>query len=209
MDILFGIGFGLGLVFVLPVLLILLLVFVYVRAQRGQSFDVGTGLTLYASTLLGISAVIVAIGLGLLLTAVMAQIDEDYTYGGLNDFSGESFDSPSSGSRQERDSATGLGLVVAGGITASLHIWLRAALRRKERLDDGAEGAVETVMAFLFGVIAVVLIGSVFRETFRRAIADDSSISPGDTVAQMWAFIALWALYGLQVLNRARIIGRA
>ena len=209
MEILFGLGLSFGLIFAIPALLLLFIAFVYVRAQRGQGFDIGTGLTLYASTLLGLSAVVVAVGLGLLLTALMAQIDEDYTYGPEFSSSFEGDVRGASSSRQERDSAAGLGLVVAGGITASLHIWLRAALRRKERLDDGAEGAVEVVMAFAFGLVAVLLIGSVFHDSFERAIADDSSVSPGGTIAQMCAFIALWALYGLQVLNRARVISRA
>src|SRR5688572_22140977 len=85
MDGFFGIGllFALivGVVFLVPAVFILAVAFVYVRQQRGQTVDIYTGVSAYTVILIGLGAVLLTLGVARMLTAIMAEIDADYTYG--------------------------------------------------------------------------------------------------------------------------------
>lgn len=208
MDIFFGIALAVFGIVLIPIVAILAGVFAYVRAQRGRPVDINSGLTAYAVILLGAAAIVLTAGVASLLTAVMAEIDEDYTYGefGRGGFpafdNNDSFQPPDlEDNRQKEDVANGLALVATGVLAGAAHILLRAYLRDRGNFDPGVEGAWDVLMALIVGLALLVLIGTVFSETFERAIVDDNTNSPGDSIAAMWAFAVLWAVYAWRALR--------
>lgn len=227
MDGLFGLGLAfaliIGLVFIVPAVFILTIAFVYVRQQRGQPVDIHTGVSAYTVILIGLGALLITLGVARLLTAIMAEIDGDYTYGTANlfneDIFGDGFDDDFAGSqggsdssavdnRQEDDVAQGLALFVAGAIAVALHIWLRGWLAGGARFDRGVEGAWDTLFALLIGLAAVAIVADMLSDTFTRAITDDDTSAAGQTIAEMIALLALWAVYGYRALSHAGLARR-
>lgn len=210
----FGLTFALlgGLAVLIPAVFILAVAFVYVRQQRGQPVDITTGVSTYAVILIGLGALLVTFGVARMLTAIMAEIDADYTYGvptfaseefGFQEFDGETLDT---GDRQERDVATGMALFVAGALAVAAHIWLRGWLAGQGRFDRGVEGAWDTLFALLVGAIAIFFVAEMFSETFGRAIADDETSAAGSTIAGMIAVLALWAVYAYRALTHTGLL---
>lgn len=208
MDLL-GVGLLLIVgVFAFPAVFILVVAVAYVRMQRGQRVDISTGASAYTVILLGASALVLTAGVASLLTALMGEIDFDYTYGESSEFGGDFFDgdSPSGfGSdedqRQEQDVATGLGLVIAAVLAGAFHFWLRSWLKDRGSFDSSVEGAWDTFVAIAIGVVVLVLVSQVLNETLSRAIVTEEGSSPGGTIAAMIAFIPLWAAYGYRTLR--------
>ncbi len=217
MDGFLGVGLAfaliLGLVFIVPATFILAVAFVYVRQHRGQPVDITTGVSAYTVILTGLGALLLTLGVGQMLTAIMAEIDDDYTYGtqalGFDDGFFDDLDAlgdETTGDRQERDTATGLALFVAGAIAIAVHIWLRGWLLGQARFDRGVEGAWDTLFAILIGLTAVALVAQMLTETFGRAIADDDTSATGRTIAQMAAVMGLWLVYGYRALGHTGLL---
>jgi hypothetical protein len=147
-----------------------------------------------------------------MLTALMAEIDGEYTYGtaglGLDDVVDDldEFSERGTGERQERDTATGLGLFVAGAVAIAVHVMLRGWLLGHARFDRGVEGAWDTLFAVVAGVAAVVLVGQMLSETFGRAIADDDTTATGQTIAQVAAVMGLWLVYAYRALGHTGLL---
>ncbi len=211
-DMFFGIGLVLGLLAALPAVFVLAVAFVYVRQQRGQPVDITTGVSAYTVILIGLGALLVTLGVGEMLTALMAEIDGDYTYGtaglGLDDVFDDldGFGDLGTGERQERDTASGLALFVAGAAAIAVHIMLRGWLLGRARFDRGVEGAWDTLLAILAGVAAVALVAQMLSGTFGRAIADDDTTATGQTIAQMLAVLGLWVVYGYRALGHTGLL---
>ena len=220
MDSFFGVGLAIGLivglVFLIPAMFILVVAFVYVRQHRGQPVDINTGASAYAIFLIALGALLITIGAAQLLTAIMAEIDDDYTYGAafpgfdqdfgdggtVDDFGQDTDD------RQERDVATGFALILAGGLAVAAHLWLRGWLQGQARFDRGVEGAWDVLFTLVLGLTAIVLVGQMFDETFTRAFTDDDSNAAGSTIAQMVAVLGLWAVYGYRALSHVGMFVR-
>lgn len=216
MDSFFGSGLVFGLVFLVPALLILVVAFVYVRQQRGQPVDINTGATAYAVILIGLGALLLTVGVAQLLTAIMAEIDGDYTYGvsfatfedpGFEDSTGFGTEDDVD-TRQEKDVAAGLALFIAGALAVGAHIWLRGWLAGEGRLDHGVEAAWDILVALVIGLMAITLFGQMLDETLSRAISDDDTSATGSTIAQMFAVAALWLVYGYRALGHAGLFRR-
>lgn len=211
MDIFgFVIAFGLIMLLSVPAVVLLALIFAYVRTQRGQPVDINTGISAYAVILLGASAIVITLGVASLLTALMGEIDYDYTYGESFEFSDDFFgDEVSSGlpgdERQGEDVAEGLALIIAGLIAGAAHFWLRSRLKARAVFDNGVEGAWDMFLAIVLGATLLVAIASVLDSTFTRSITDNDSSSPGDLIAAMWALFGLWAVYAYRALRHVRI----
>jgi hypothetical protein len=207
-----GVGLTLVIGLLAPAVLILAIAFVYVRQQRGQTVDIATGATAYTVILIGLGAVLLTIGVGQMLTALMAEIDGDYTYGTGGFGLGSPFEDINelgdlaTGERQERDTATGLALFVAGGLAIGVHVILRGWLLGRGRFDRGVEGAWDTLLTVLAGIVAVALVGQILSETFGRAIADDETTATGRTIAQMAAAAGLWLAYGYRALGHTGLL---
>jgi len=181
--------------------------FAYVRVQKGQPVDIGTGLSAYTVVLLGASALVLTLGVARLLTALMGEIDFDYTYGesdaadirigaNMNVVELQEGDD-----RQDQDVATGLALVLCAGIAGGFHFWLRRYLKGRGSFDQGVEGAWDTLLALLLGVIVLALVAQVLDETLSRAIVSEVGRSPGDTIAVMFSFVGVWLVYGYRALK--------
>ena len=216
MDSFFGAGLAFGLISLVPAVLILAVAFVYVRQQRGQPVDINTGATAYAVILIALGALMLTVGVAQLLTAIMAEIDGDYTYGVPFATFGETGFQDSTGfgtaddvdTRQDNDVAAGLALLIAGALAVGAHIWLRGWLAGNGRLDHGMEAAWDILVALVTGLIAIVLIGQMLDETLSRAISDDDTSAAGSTIAQMVAVAGLWAVYGYRALGHAGLFRR-
>jgi hypothetical protein len=211
MDSFFGLGLAfaliLGLGLIVPSAFILVIAFVYVRQQRGAAVDIDTGLSAYAVVLIGFGALLIALGVGQLLTAVMAEIDADYTYGVSSlegDLLGGSFDQTTPGSkdnRQEENVAAGLALFVAGAAAVGIHLWLRGWLGGEGRFDRGVEGAWDTFFAIVIAVVALFLAAEMLNSTLGRAIVDNDRTAAGSTIAETIAFLGLWLVYAWRALH--------
>ncbi|HEX6029840.1 MAG TPA: hypothetical protein VFY90_00325 [Tepidiformaceae bacterium] len=211
MDSFFGLGLVfaliLGLGLIVPAVFILVIAFVYVRQQRGVTVDINTGLSAYTVILIGIGALLIALGVGQLLTAIMAEFDEDYTYGVSSlqgDLLGGSFDPTTPGTtdnRQEENVAAGLALVVAGAAAVGLHLWLRGWLGGEGRFDRGVEGAWDTFFAVVIAVVALFLAAEMLNSTLGRAIVDNDRTAAGSTIAETIAFLGLWLVYVWRALH--------
>ncbi|MEX0782834.1 MAG: hypothetical protein WD557_09305 [Dehalococcoidia bacterium] len=215
MDGFFGLGLFFavisGITVVVPAVFILSIAFVYVRQQRGQPVDITTGVSAYAVILIGLGALLVTFGVAQMLTAIMAEIDGDYTYGvadfGFNDFPGaEDFEDEDVSDRQERDVATGMALFVAGALAVAGHVWLRGWLSGHARFDRGVEGAWDTLFALLIGLTAIFFVAAMLTDTFGRAIADNDTSATGRTIAQMIAVLGLWAVYAYRALGHTGLL---
>ena len=114
---------------VLPVA-ILAAAFVYARLHREGPLDLISGVTAYLSIMIAVSAVLVALGAGHLLTGIVADLNQGYTYGPDEVFGSISggFDSSAANHRQDADLAGGLGFALVGIAIATLHVWLRGRL---------------------------------------------------------------------------------
>lgn len=220
MDSFFGIGLAIGLivglVFLVPAIFILVVAFVYVRQHRGQTVDINTGTSAYAVILIALGALLMTIGVAQLLTAIMAEIDADYTYGtaGFDEFTiGANIESDDgfgqdTDDRQERDVATGLALFVTGALAIGVHLWLRGWLKGQGRFDRGVEGAWDVLFTLVIGLTMVALVGQMLDETFNRAFTDNDSSAAGSTIAQMVAVLGLWAVYAYRSLTHAGMFVR-
>ena len=219
MDSFFGLGLAFGLAFIAPAVFILVVAFVYVRQHRGQTVDINTGATAYTVIIISLGAVLITVGVGQLLTAIMAEIDGDYTYGvATTDFesgfefeSSDGFGSLDDGdvdSRQEDDVAAGLALFIAGALAVGAHAWLRGWLAGQARLDHGVEAAWDVFVALVVAVTAIVFIGQMLDQTLGRAISDEDTSATGSTISQMFAVLALWAVYGYRALSHAGLFAR-
>ncbi len=224
MDSVFGLGFAfaliVGLVFIIPALFILVVAFVYVRQHRGQTVDINTGISAYAVILIGLGALLLTLGLAQLLTAILAEIDGDYTYGvatfgfDTGDFDTESdldgFGGLQDGvdTRQEDNVAAGLAMFVAGAIAVGAHVWLRAWLAGQARLDRGVEAAWDVLFVLAIAFSGVVLVAQVIDETLGRAISDDDTSAAGSTIAQAFAVLGLWGVYAYRAFGHAGMFAR-
>ncbi len=199
-----------GLTVVVPAVFILAVAFVYVRQQRGQPVDITTGVSAYAVILIGLGALLITFGVAQMLTAILAELDADYTYGisdfGGGDFSG--FQDEDVSDRQERNVATGMALFIAGALAVAAHVWLRGWLAGHARFDRGVEGAWDTLFALLIGLTSIFFVAEMLTETFGRAITDDDTSSAGTTIAQMIAVLALWAVYAYRALGHTGLLTR-
>src|SRR5688572_5124342 len=137
----FGLGLTEGLAVAVPAAFILAVAFVYVRQQRAQPVDITTGVSAYTVILIGLGALLMTLGVGEMLTALMAEIDGEYTYGtaglGLDDAVDDldEFSELGTGERQERDTATGLALFVAGAGANAVHLVVWGWRPRHPRFD--------------------------------------------------------------------------
>lgn len=223
MDSFFGLGLAFalitGLVFMVPAIFILVVAFVYVRQHRGQPVDINTGATAYTVIIIGLGALLITLGVGQLLTAIIAEIDGDYTYGVASTGFASDFelgDADDFGtlreedvdSRQEDDVATGLALFITGALAVGAHAWLRGWLAGQGRLDRGVEAAWDILAALVIGITAIALVGEMLDETLGRAISDDDTGATGSTIAQMFAVAALWVVYGYRALGHAGLFQR-
>jgi hypothetical protein len=209
LGIVFGLVFGLGLL--VPAIFILVIAFVYVRQQRGMTVDINTGLSAYAVILIGVGALLIALGVGQLLTAILAEVNSDYTYGtsSLNsdvfggDFSDDFSDlaADATNDRQEHNVAAGLALFVAGALAVGVHILLRGWLGGEGRFDRGVEGAWETFYAIVVALVALLLAAQMLNETLSRALTSDDTSAAGSTVAETIAVVGLWAVYAWRALQ--------
>jgi hypothetical protein len=193
---------------VLTPLAILAAVFIYVRAQRGRPVDLASGLTAYTVVLIGGSAVVFALGITALLTSFMGEVDFDYTYGAGEGALRDPFGPVRSGDsndRIDRDRARGIALILAGAAIGAVHLGLRRSLQGRDLLDGGVEAAWDVLLTVLAGLVTLGLVAGVFAQTFQRAMTEGPGPSPGGTIAAMWAFLALWAVYGWRTLDHAGI----
>ncbi len=221
MDSFFGLGLAFaliaGLVFMVPAFFILVVAFVYVRQQRGQPVDINSGVSAYTVILIGLGALLLTLGLAQLLTAIVAEIDGDYTYGVASfGFDTGDFDSGSDldgfgglqdgvDARQEDDVAAGLATFVAGAIAVGAHLWLRAWLAGQARLDRGVEAAWDVLFVLAVAVTGVVLVAQVIDETLVRAISDDDTSAAGSTIAQVVSVLVLWGVYAYRALGHVGV----
>lgn len=194
-----------------PAVLILAVAFVYVRQQRGQPVTIQTGLTAYAVLMVAVAAIVVAVGIAAMLRAATAEIDGDYTYGpGLDVFGlpDDFEEEPIVGQefieqRQKQDLATGVALLLAGGLIGVLHFYLRGWLADREDYDHGVAAAIEVLVAIGAGLFVLLAVSGVLDQTISRAIADADN-APGGSIASMWAAIGLWLVYAWRALTHLR-----
>lgn len=204
---------AISLFLVVPAAFILAAAFAYVRVQRGQPVDISTGASAYTVVLIGASALVFTLGIARLLTALMGEIDFDYTYGAGpfddvlfdSDLSDEELQPFAEDDRQDQDVATGLGLIIGAGLAGAFHLWLRSYLKDRGSFDRGVEGAWDTFLALGIGLVVLALVAQVFNETLSRAIVTEEGNSPGDTIAVMFSFVALWLVYGYRALRHLGI----
>jgi hypothetical protein len=188
---------------VLPVA-VLAAAFVYAQLRRGREVDMATGLTAYTALLLAASVLVLALGVGRLLTAVVAEFDADFAYstdtsqlppGALRTQAGQ----------QDADLAAGLGLTLAGTASVLAHAALGGRLRRRGDFDDDAWALVDIATAIGAGLAAIALLGTFIGRTLDRAIVEESAATPGGSLAFLVAFFGVWAVYGARVLRQAGI----
>jgi hypothetical protein len=178
-----------SLAFSLPVLIlpvaVLTAAFVYARLQREGPLDLISGVSAYLCIMVAVSAALLVAGLGQVLTGILADLNEGYTYGD---------------NRQDGDLSGGLGFAVTGAAIAMVHVWLRARLQATGNFDAGVERAIEVVAAIIFGLVTLQFAAVAIGTTSERIYYGEDAGAPGEPLAFALSFGALWVVYGARVL---------
>ena len=199
MLIAFFIGYVAPLFFPLAVLVG---AFVYARLHRDGPLDIVTGASAYLAIMIAAAAVLIALGAGHILTAILGDLNEGFTYGGDSVLGGifGGLGLPSDADRQDADLSGGLGYAIVGVGLATLHVWLRGRLARTFGLDTSVERAVEVIAALLFGLVVLVLAANAVSTTAERLYYGEDAGAPGEPLAYAISFTAVWLLYGARVV---------
>jgi hypothetical protein len=183
-------------------LAVLAAAFVYARLHSDGPLDLVSGGSAYLAIMTAGAAVLIAIGSAQVLTAILADLNEGFTYGG-DPVLGGPFGAPgppSNADRQDADLSGGLGLALVGVALATLHIWLRGRLTVLSGLDTGVERAVEVLAALVFGLVVLVLTASAVAALIERLSYGEDAGAPGEPLAFALAFAAVWLIYGARCL---------
>lgn len=188
-----------SLAFSLPVLIlpvaVLTAAFVYARLQREGPLDLISGFSAYLCIMVAVSAALLVAGLGQVLTGILADLNEGYTYGDSLIGPG-----PPGSNRQDADLSGGLGFAVTGAAIAMVHVWLRARLQATGNFDAGVERAIEVVAAIIFGLVTLQFAAVAIGTTSERIYYGEDAGAPGEPLAFALSFGALWVVYGARVL---------
>jgi len=190
------VALGSGSTFLVPVA-----IFVYSRLRSGGSVGVPEGATAYVSILIGVSAIALTIAVGALFTAIIGEADGNYTYGesmygdGMEYNDGMGFFDDSYDRQRDQDLALALGVGIAGALSLILHLAIRRWLQLRSLFAPPVERGWDLFLAVGLGLAAFLLLAQMLQGTFDRWLVDQSGASPGDTIAQFFAFLLLWAAY--------------
>ncbi len=175
-------GSGAAYFSIIPGAFLVALGFTYTRVRGGGRIDLGTGLSAYCAVLIGVSALVIATGLGTGLASIVGKLDQSFVYGdGEPDFRG--------------DAASGLALTIAAGLVLLVHLGLRWRLLATGHHDGGAERTVEVVVLLALALTAAMVLIDALQLLAVGWAIDGISDAAGRKLCWAATTAAVWAVY--------------
>lgn len=132
----------------------------------------------------------------------MGELDADYTYGSggalFDEFEGGSGFDENFDRQRDQNFSLALGVGIAGVISLVVHVAVRRWLKLRSLFVPAVERGWDLFLAVGIGLATFILLAMMLQGTFDRWLVEASGASPGDTIAQFFAFLLLWAVYAIR-----------